>query len=572
MQRLAAIALVTSVACFLLIAPASSAAAPDDAFGANVQTLMGWGESGLTSAPPVDPYLSALAADGVGVARTDAPWAWVQPTASSQLDDDANWTQLDDIAAAIARNGLRWQPLLDYAPAWAAQTPLAPSGCEPAPEPLLPPADPAQFAAFAGALAQRYGAGGTFWAAHPQLPYLPVTHYEIWNEPNVDVFWNDAPNPAQYVAIYNAARGAIRSVDPAAQVIVGGIVWGGQVDCVQAITNDDDYIAALFAAGGPNWQVDGIAVHPYGPAVLNIVANLRREQLSLQLAGRADVPLEVTELELARADVHGTPQGTDAASYPDDASRAGTVALASDVMMGSDCDVQSLDAYSALEPQAAAAGDGDGAADPYDLVEDWMGIFAPGAVEGESAPATLTSTAYADAIARDVAGEDGGVQIPVCAADVGDGRRLRLGIAVAATGQPGCFDATVSYQGLPIYGAEVESDAPIQPSGATSFGPAFTDLNGQVSFCVGPGVKATVYAVVGGGSFDPSVVPLVARSGAILVRGPAAPARGRSADARRKDLRPAAVRDASSKGAAPRVRRRLSRSPTAGPRRGHIGR
>ena len=31
----------------------------------------------------------------------------------------------------------------------------------------------------------RYGPEGSFWAAHPNLPYHPVTSYEIWNEPNL---------------------------------------------------------------------------------------------------------------------------------------------------------------------------------------------------------------------------------------------------------------------------------------------------------------------------------------------------------------------------------------------------
>ena len=122
--------LLATLACSLvLVGPAS--AAPDDAFGVNVQTLVEWSffwppsQAFPAQPPPLDPYLSALSAAGVGVARTDAPWYWVQPTENGALD----WSQLDTVVAALAKNNLRWQPVLDLAPAWAAQTAVTPPGC-----------------------------------------------------------------------------------------------------------------------------------------------------------------------------------------------------------------------------------------------------------------------------------------------------------------------------------------------------------------------------------------------------------------------------------------------------------
>jgi len=515
--------LLATVACSLiLVGPAS--AAQDENFGVNVQTLVEWSvfwppsQQFPAPSPPLDPYLSALSAAGVGVARTDAPWEWVQPTENGPLE----WSQLDAVVAALAKNNLRWQPVLDLAPSWAAQTPVTPSGCVEVASRYLPPQDPTQFAAFAGDVAQRYGPGGSFWTANPTLPYLPVARYEVWNEPNVDAYWNNDPSPTQYVALYNAARTAIRVTDPSAQVLVGGIIWGGTVNCAPAVTNDASYIEALFAAGGAGWAVDGIAVHPYGPAVLNVVANLRREQQALQDVGRTEVPLEQTELGWPAAPANA-PAGTDAASYPDDASRAGTLALASDVVMGSDCGVQSFDVYTAVEREADLVSDDPPGVSPYDLTEHWMGIYALGATEGEQAPATQSSAALSAAIGRDLAGANAGHDIAVCAPTGIAGRLLALALTVAPTTQAGCFNATVTYQGLPVYGAELSSAAPIQPAGTTSFGPAFTDPNGVVGFCVGAGVDPTIVAVVGGGSFDPDLVPLVAQSNSVAVTGPPAP-------------------------------------------------
>ncbi len=519
------------------VASASAATPQDDAFGVNVQTLMNWAAYWGPSmpppwdpttdpaAPPWDPYLSALAADGVGEARNDAPWYWVQPSQSSQLSDSSNWLQMDTVVTALASNHLRWQPVIDLAPPWAAQTPYTPSGCAPVETRYLPPADPAQYAAFAGAIAARYGPGGTFWADNPTLPYLPVTRYEIWNEPNVDAYWNNAPSATQYVTMYNDARAAIDAADPTAQVLVGGIVWGGEVNCVASVTNDASYIEGLFAAGGSGWQPDGIAVHPYGPAVLNIVANLRREQQALQAAGATNVPLEQTELGWPVAPTDA-PAGSLAAGYQSDASRGGTLALATDVVMGSDCDVQSFDAYTAVEREDTTVDEDPAGVSPFDLVEHWMGIFALGATEGEQAPPTLTSEAFGAAIARDLAGDNAAQNIAVCAPSGTAGQLLPLALALAPTTQAGCFNATVTYYGLPVYGAELSATTPIEPAGTTSFGPAFTDQNGVVGFCVGTGANATVVADVGGGSFDPDLVPLVAQSNPVGAQGPPGPAAG----------------------------------------------
>jgi hypothetical protein len=46
-------------------------------------------------------------------------------------------------------------------------------------------ADAAAMASFVSSFAQRYGAGGSFWAQHPDLPCLPVQSYEIGNEPDI---------------------------------------------------------------------------------------------------------------------------------------------------------------------------------------------------------------------------------------------------------------------------------------------------------------------------------------------------------------------------------------------------
>src|SRR5205807_96579 len=109
---------------------------------------------------------------------------------------------------------LRWLPVIDYSPRWARSI----RGVD-----HSPPVSAVAYAAYAGALAARYGVGGSFWLLHPRLPAEPVTTYEIWNEPDSSFFWKLRPDPGVYARLYERARAAITSVQPRARVIIGGL-------------------------------------------------------------------------------------------------------------------------------------------------------------------------------------------------------------------------------------------------------------------------------------------------------------------------------------------------------------
>src|SRR5215218_5494800 len=115
--------------------------------------------------------LQAVSASGIRQARTDAFWMWAEPQAPQNGNHSYHWGRLDDVAGALASHGLRWLPILDYSAHWAASDPDYHS----------PPTNMADYAAYAGEFAKRYGRGGTYWADHP-AGALPVTSYEIWNE------------------------------------------------------------------------------------------------------------------------------------------------------------------------------------------------------------------------------------------------------------------------------------------------------------------------------------------------------------------------------------------------------
>jgi hypothetical protein len=162
------------------VGPATAATAPRSSTGE------AFGASG--SIPSDATELDALAQSGATEYRTDAAWPTAEPVAPAGGTHTYLWASFDAIAATLAEHGLRWFPILDYTPAWASS-----DGSE-----FGAPTDPAAFAAYAAAFAGRYGVGGSFWAAHPDLPALPVAEYEIWNEENNPTFWHQqASAPAQ---------------------------------------------------------------------------------------------------------------------------------------------------------------------------------------------------------------------------------------------------------------------------------------------------------------------------------------------------------------------------------------
>ena len=222
-------------------------------FGANVEALF------PTDAPiPADAQavLAALRATGATVARTDTVWETAEPQPPVDGVHSYDWQYDDGVASTLAGAGLTWHAVLDYATTWAAD---AGAGVNPGVAPSYMP----DFVAYAAAFAARYGAGGSFWAEHPALAPKPVRVFEIWNEPDLPMFWGPVPNLGEFSSMYLLARAAIKQVDPSATVIIGGLVWPA-----------NDLPAMLAAQPALKGNVDGLGVHAYvdtGDGTLGVI-------------------------------------------------------------------------------------------------------------------------------------------------------------------------------------------------------------------------------------------------------------------------------------------------------------
>jgi hypothetical protein len=302
----------------------------------------------------IDEHLAALRATGVTLVRSDVLWEVAEP---EPPDADGvrryDWSFADGVAGALARHGLRWLAIVDYAAPWAASVPGNTHS---------PPREAADYAAFARAFAQRYGRGGAFWALNPELPATPVITYEIWNEPDLSIFWAPEPDPGRYMDLYVAARDAIKAVDAGARVLIGGLSYA------------PGFIPRLFAARPGVKAVDGVAIHPYADTPLAVLRDVLRSRQALAAAGLPDVPLYVTEVGWATS-----PRGSDKYAAP--RRRARYIEETVDALTRVDCGVEVAILYTWVSPMEDRSDEA-----------DWLGIRRP------DVRPTIASRAFARAV------------------------------------------------------------------------------------------------------------------------------------------------------------------------------
>lgn len=278
-----------------------------------------------------DAPLRAVRASGIAQARTDAFWMWAEPRRPRHGVHHYTWRRLDAVAGALARHHLRWLPIVDYSAIWAATY----KGNY-----HSPPRRNADYAAYARAFAARYGRGGSFWRRHRGLPRLPVTVYEIWNEPNNgQFFWRPKPDPARFADMYLRAHAAIHAIDKRATVVVGGLVAR------------PSFVMAMYAARPDlRGKVDALGWHAYAPRVEGLLSGLRDLRATLELEGEPDLPVHVTEL--------GWPTAGDDPTVLPDPARAAALETAADRLARSDCGIRAVIAYTWSTPKHDATGFG----------------------------------------------------------------------------------------------------------------------------------------------------------------------------------------------------------------------
>lgn len=235
----------------------------------------------------LDGQMGLMARSGVESVRTNFYWDAAEPAPPPAPYD---WTATDGIVRAAASHGLELLPIVEFTPRWASSHPSSAWD-------EYAPSNPQTYATFVSALVGRYGPKGSFWAANPQVPRIPIRDWQIWNEPaGTNYDWRSQPWPRTYTTLLKAAYTAIHHADRGAKVVTGALVGLNTTTLTPWAETTD-----LYRAGAGRY-FDVLAVNAFtnAPAVSASVDRsleiVRRVRVVMSHNGGAKRPVWVTEL------------------------------------------------------------------------------------------------------------------------------------------------------------------------------------------------------------------------------------------------------------------------------------
>lgn len=254
---------------------AASGEVPDDFFGVVAPELLPAKQGAL------DQALDAQAKAGVNVIRQPFLWQEIEPKRGTYA-----WGMHDRLVGHAAKRGIAIMPIIFGVPKREASKRV--KGVKVTATTTMPPRRPARFAAFAAALAKRYGTGGEFWKANPTIPARPIVEWQVWNEPNLPPYWGGKPNAAQYARLLVATAKALRAADANAVVITGGVPESRLGVPLQT------FVRGMVRAGAAQ-SFDVLAVHPYAANADAVLRKTRQARDAAIRGGAKDPDVWITE-------------------------------------------------------------------------------------------------------------------------------------------------------------------------------------------------------------------------------------------------------------------------------------
>jgi hypothetical protein len=342
--------LVSTVCAVLVLASPASAYTPgtsNDFFGVNGAYLRDF------TSPA-----KASALEGLATSMSQQGISWARLTFDQSVEERTkgsfNWYVPDTMITALAHHGVRGAGSFVSTAYWDADPSLV-SNCGT----RAAPYDLDGWTLWVAAAAKRYGANGTFWTAHPELPKLPIRTWEVGNEVNSGIFWCPAANPEQYAEVYAASANAIRSADSSSKVIVAGLAprfgWRTATD-LDVPSFLSRMIAAEPSLAG---SIPAVAIHPYAATATDALGVVAQFRQAMRSAGMANTPMIANEIGWYT-------QGAAGPLLTTDAQRANQIATVANQFWRTDCGLQGLAPYSWITLQQ----------DPQNS-EQWYGLADP---------------------------------------------------------------------------------------------------------------------------------------------------------------------------------------------------
>jgi polysaccharide biosynthesis protein PslG len=269
----------------ILLAPAGASATHLTATGSGGATVpwgfnedWGW-SNGAFSAEVANSHMQmagAIMPDSLSANRFRAQWADVEHVRGTY-----DWSRTDPVYDAMQQHTARPVMMLFDAPGWA-RDPAATCPASVCGYPPLPEFDD-EWKSFVQAAVARY----------PNVRAI-----EIWNEPNLAVFWAPAADPNRYAAVLKAAHDAVLAAGSGAPVLVGGL-FPTTTNGANVAANE--FLNQVYATVGAG-AFEGIGSHPYphqAPYVERMWTRLDALRAVRDQYGDGATPLWITEVGIS---------------------------------------------------------------------------------------------------------------------------------------------------------------------------------------------------------------------------------------------------------------------------------
>ncbi len=220
---------------------------------------------------------------GIDSVRLPLYWAAIQSQPPDVAEPD--WSGFDYNVELAAEAGIRVMPFVLGSPAWAAPQTID-----------LPVRSAWQrwgWTTFLRAAVHRYGPHGAFWREHPDLPFLPIRNWEIWNEENI-VSFNGRPDPVGFASLVRISGRILHHADPGSKVILGGLF--GRPLQIPPNVGSGDFLSRVYRAHNVKRYFDGVALHPYVARAHAMGAQLTNLRRIMRVHNDDATPIYVTEL------------------------------------------------------------------------------------------------------------------------------------------------------------------------------------------------------------------------------------------------------------------------------------
>jgi hypothetical protein len=234
-----------------------------------------------------DQDLQKIAATGVRTDRIGFDWKLVEKTQGS-----FRWVWTDQVVGDLAAHRIRSFPFVWGSPTWVASKPSIPPTAS---------GDEQAWQYFLKAAVSRYGPGGSYWAngyrqQHPGATPLPIQSWQVWNEPNLEKYFDPGGTADQlaqkYARLLRISHDAIKSRDPQARIVLAGMPGYPPSGGPRAW----DFLKLLYRVPGIKGYFDVAALHPYSRTLDQFRFQIQQVRAVMVNHGDGGTPLWLTEI------------------------------------------------------------------------------------------------------------------------------------------------------------------------------------------------------------------------------------------------------------------------------------